>query len=137
MLTLTYSSAEIVLALASLFHPNYVETQWQTYLIYLLLLVLAGLVVCFAPKLLPTLEMFFFWCSLAAFVVSFITMLAASGLKQLGEVVFVKYNNQIGWSDGMAFVIAVGICMYAFLVTDSVTHISEVSELFVESISIS
>lgn len=118
--------AEIALALASLYHPDYVALQWQTYLVYLLLLILACLFVCYAPKLLPTLEKLFFWCSLLAFLVSIITMLAASGPKQSAQVVFVKYNNQTGWSDGMSFILAVGACMYAFLGTDSVTHISEV-----------
>ncbi|QKX64666.1 uncharacterized protein TRUGW13939_11842 [Talaromyces rugulosus] len=117
--------AEVAQALASLFHPDYTPLQWQTYLIYLLLLILAGAFVCYAPKLLPTLEKGFFWCSLLAFLVSIITMLAASGPKQSAQVVFVKYSNQTGWSDGMSFVLAVGACMYAFLGTDSVTHISE------------
>ncbi|KAF5584580.1 choline transporter [Fusarium pseudoanthophilum] len=117
--------AEIALALASLFHPSYVPTQWQTYLIYLLVLILAGLLVCFASRILPSLEKFFFWCSLLAFVVMFVTMLAASGKKQSAEVVFAKYSNESGWSDGMSFIIAVGSCMYAFLGTDSVSHISE------------
>ncbi|KAF5615594.1 choline transporter [Fusarium tjaetaba] len=103
--------AEIALALASLFHPSYVPTQWQTYLIYLLLLILAGLLVCFASRLLPSLEKFFFWCSLLAFVVMFVTMLVASGKKQSAEVVFARYSNETGWSDGMSFIIAVGSCL--------------------------
>lgn len=85
---------------------------------------------CFASSLLPNLEKFFFGCSLLAFVVMFITMLAASGKKQSAEVVFVKYSNETGWNDGMSFIIAVGSCMYAFLGTDSVSHIAEVRYLF-------
>lgn len=123
---LTKGPAEIVLSLASFFHTDYAPTQWQTYLVYLLFLIFGTLFVCCAPRLLPTTEKFFFWCSLLGFLVSFITMLAASGSKQSGQVVFVKYTNQTGWSDGMSFVIAVGSCMYAFLATDAATHIAEV-----------
>lgn len=119
-------TAEIVLALASLFHSDYVPTQWQTYLVYLFLVIIGVLFVCFFPKLLPVMEKVFFWCSILGFVVSFITMLALSPSKQSGQTVFVTYSNQTGWSDGMSFIIAVGSCMYAFLATDSVTHISEV-----------
>ena len=79
--------------------------------------------------MLPGLEKFFFWCSLSGFVVGFITMLAASGGKESAHTVFVEFNNQTGWSDGMSFVIAVGACMYTFLATDATTHIAEVSSL--------
>ncbi|KAK9238150.1 choline transporter [Lipomyces kononenkoae] len=117
--------AQIILALASFSHPDYVSTQWQTYLVYLLLLVAGALFVCYAPRLLPAVEKFSFWSSLLGFLVTLITMLAASESKQTARVVFVTYTNQTGWSDGTAFFIGIGACMYAFLATDAVTHIAE------------
>ncbi|EXJ85333.1 hypothetical protein A1O1_05697 [Capronia coronata CBS 617.96] len=117
--------AQMILALASFYNADFAPTQWQTYLIFLLITILAALVVCYAPRLLPALEKFFFWCSLSGFLVAFITMLAASRHKESAHVVFVEYNNQSGWSDGMSFVIAVGTCMYTFLATDATTHIAE------------
>ena len=64
---------------------------------------------------------------LVGFFVFFISILATSKVKQPAEVVFTKFNNTTGWSDGMAFMLGVGSCMYVHLATDGATHITEVT----------
>jgi choline transport protein len=117
--------------LVTLHHPNFAAAQWQVYLIYVMINVLATIIICYLPKLLPKIEQTFFLSSLFAFVTGFVTLLASSHDKQPGRTVFVNYNNQSGWSDGTSFLIGVGSCMYAFLATDAATHISEVWLLFI------
>lgn len=95
------------------------------YLIYLLLTTVSVLFVCLLPRVLPRMEKVFFWCSLLAITASFVAMLAMSPTKQSGHTAFVAFSNETGWSDGFAFLLAVGTSMYAFLGTDSVTHIAE------------
>jgi choline transport protein len=114
------------MALATLFNPSFAAKQWQVYLVYLLLNIIAACVICYTPKLLPKIEETFFACSLLGFIVGFIVLLACSKEKQNARTVFVDYNNQSGWDDGVSFLVGVGTCMYAFLATDSVTHIAEV-----------
>lgn len=86
-------------------------------------------IVCFLPRAIPMGENVFFLASLLCFVVSFIVCLAVSKTKQPGKVVFTEFVNVTGWSDGTAFMLGVGSCMYAFLATDGATHIAEVSIL--------
>lgn len=104
--------AQICVNLATLYNPEYVWTQWQVYLIYTLVLIICTAIVIFLPKLIPAGETAFFWSSIVGFVVSFITLLAASDTKQSGSVVFTEWVNQTGWSDGTAFLLAVGQSMY-------------------------
>jgi choline transport protein len=104
--------AQICVNLATLYHPEYAWTQWQVYLVYAGILIICTAIVIFLPKLIPIGETVFFWSSITGFVVSFITLLAASDTKQSGSVVFTQWTNQTGWSDGFAFLLAVGQAMY-------------------------
>ncbi|KAI1622604.1 amino acid/polyamine transporter I [Exophiala viscosa] len=118
--------AQLVGNIASFLRPDYVWTQWQIYLIYLLLCTTAVAVVVWLPRQMPMLQMVFFMASLVGFVVFFITVLATSkDHKQRASTVFTKWDNQTGWSDGTAFLLGVGTCMYAYLAVDSVTHLAE------------
>lgn len=60
------------------------------------------------------------------FVVFFITILVTESPKHTPHTVFADFNNESGWSDGLAFMISCGTAMYAFIGTDSAIHISEV-----------
>jgi choline transport protein len=104
--------AQICVNLATLYHPEYAWTQWQVYLVYAGILIICTAIVIFLPTLIPIGETVFFWTSITGFVVSFVTLLAASDTKQSGSVVFTQWTNQTGWSDGFAFLLAVGQAMY-------------------------
>lgn len=87
---------------------------------------MTAVVVIYLPKAIPRGEIAFFSASLIGFFVFFITVLATSKTKQPGSVVFTQYVNATGgWSDGTAFMIGVGTCMYSFLATDAATHMAE------------
>ncbi|KAF8852445.1 hypothetical protein BDZ45DRAFT_749624 [Acephala macrosclerotiorum] len=111
--------------LASFYWEYFVATQWQTYLIFVLIISLIAIIAIGLPNAMPIGEGVFFLASLMGFFVFFITVLETSKVKQPSEVVFTKFANTTGWSDGMAFMLGVGSCMYAFLATDRATHIAE------------
>lgn len=111
--------AQIVGNIASFLHPDYVWAQWQIYLIYVVLCTIAVAVVIWLPRQIPMLEKVFFMASIVGFVVFFITVLATSKGKQSASTVFTKWDNQTGWSDGTAFLLGVGTCMYTYLAVDS------------------
>ena len=117
--------AQICVNIATLYHPTYVWRQWQVWLIYTLVIIICALITIYLPRLIPIGETFFFWTSVVDFVDSFIALLAASNTKQSGRAVFTDRVNQTGWSDGVAFLLAVGQSMYGFLCTDAATHLSE------------
>jgi choline transport protein len=113
------------MTLANFHHPEFVATQWQTYLLFALLMVIATCIVVYLPRQIPKAEMAFFFCTITGFFVFLISVLARSKTKQPASVVFTKYDNITGWDDGTAFILGVGTCMYVFLAADGATHISE------------
>jgi choline transport protein len=88
---------------------------------------IATAVVILLPRAIPKGEIFFFLCNLIGFFVFFITVLGTSKHKQPASAIFSDFQNVTGWSDGTAFMLGVGTCMYAYLATDGARHIAEVS----------
>ncbi|KAH9203875.1 putative amino acid permease [Leptodontidium sp. 2 PMI_412] len=117
--------AQIIAEIGTLYHPTYTTQRWHIYLLFVFVILLCGILIIFLPTLLPAGENIFFLASVLGFVVFTITVLAASKQKQPARVVFKEWENVTGWSDGMAFILGVGSCMYAFLATDAATHIAE------------
>lgn len=111
--------AQVIANMASFLHPDYVWTQWQVYLIYVLLCIIAVAIVIGLPRQIPHLEMSSFTLSIVGFLVFFVAVLAASKGKQRASTVFTDWYNQTGWSDGTAFLLGVGTCMYTYLGVDS------------------
>ncbi|KAH7111648.1 amino acid permease-domain-containing protein [Dactylonectria estremocensis] len=104
----TIFCSQTSLMLASLYHPSYVWTAWQVWLIYTLI----------------TTKVFLF-SSLLGLVVAFVMVLAKSHEKQPAKVIFAEWVNVTGWPDGLAFILATGQAMYGFLGMDGATHIAE------------
>lgn len=93
--------AQICVNIATLFHADYVPTQWQVYLAYVAIVGACTAITIFLPKQIPLAQTVFFIASVAGFVVFFITVLAVSESKQSARTVFVDWVNYTGWSDGM------------------------------------
>jgi choline transport protein len=111
--------AQILLNVASFLHPEYQPTQWQVYLLYVVLVVIAVFIVTCMPRQIPLMEQLFFWMSISAFIATAVAMLARSPQKQSVSVVFVDWTNQTGWSDGTAFLLSAGSCMYMYAALDA------------------
>ena len=111
--------------MAAVYHPDFEATQWQIYLIYVALTLLATSLITLLPRQLPRAETAFFFMSCIGFVVSTITVLARSNNKQTGRTVFATWNNNSGWNNGVAFMIGVGQGMFSFIAIDAATHVSE------------
>lgn len=110
--------AQVVVELVTIYHSDYVPTQWQVYLIYVFLCIASAFIVILLPRQIPRAEQIFFLASVIGFVVFFITVLAVSDSKQSASVVFADWDNVTGWPDGLAFLLGVGTCMYTFLAID-------------------
>ena len=111
--------AQVVLNVASFLHPDYQWTQWQVYLLYVLLTVIAVVIVNLMPRQLPLMEQVFFWMSISGFIATTVAMLVRSPHKQNASTVFVDWTNQTGWSDGTAFLLSAGACMYMYAALDA------------------
>ena len=100
--------ASLCINLATLKNPDYVPTQWQTWLIYTVFIIICSAIVIYLPRWIPKLETFFFFVSLVGFLVNTIVLLAVSPTKQSSEVVFVEWTNVTGWDNGVAMLLAIG-----------------------------
>ena len=123
----TIVCAQITVAIASFWHEDFVATQWQVYLLYILYQALATAVPVLFPRQLPKTEIAFFLISVSGCIVFFITVLSSSESKQPAKVVFTEVVNVTGWSDGVSFILAVGTCMYSYIATDGASHLAEVN----------
>ncbi|KAF4467674.1 HNM1-Choline permease [Fusarium albosuccineum] len=117
--------ASSVLDLVNLWHPSYTIEAWHTYLMHILLCIIAFAVTSRFPAAIGRLGITIFWMSLAGFVASMITMLAVSDGKQSAETVFKDYQNVSGWSDGWAMIIGITSCLWAYSGSDAPTHLAE------------
>ncbi|KAI8628384.1 amino acid permease [Xylariaceae sp. FL1651] len=115
-----------ILNIAELLHPNYEPATWHQFLIYVTFAIIALVINSFATRLLPLLNKAAFIWSLAGFVIISITVLACSSpTYQSGEFVYGKFINEVGWPDGLAWLL--GLLQGAFALTgfDAVAHMIE------------
>ncbi|KAJ5951948.1 amino acid transporter [Penicillium vulpinum] len=117
--------AQMIGSLAGIYNPSYIGQAWQTWMIYVLLVLIATTIVCLLPAALPRAEMVMFVSSFLGFVASFIAVLATRKHTQSAKTVFVDFENNSGWSDSTSFIIGLGTCMYAYLAIDGACHIAE------------
>ena len=111
--------------MVTVYSPDFAATQWQIYLIYVALTIIATILLTLFNSHLPRAEIACFWMTCLGFIVSTTTVLARSDNKQSARTVFATWSNNSGWPDGAAFMIGVGQGMFAFIAIDSATHVSE------------
>lgn len=100
----------------SLFNPNYDAKAWHQFLIYVAFALIALVVNAFLTRLLPYFTKAAFFWSIAGFVIIVITVLAcASPNYQTGKFVYGQFINNVGWPDGVAWLL--GLLQGAFALT--------------------
>jgi amino acid transporter len=115
-----------ILNIVQLLHPDYKQAAWHQFLIYVAFALIALAVNSFSARLLPLLNKAAFIWSLSGFVIISITVLACSSPTfQSGEFVYGKFINEVGWPDGLAWLL--GLLQGAFALTgfDAVAHMIE------------
>ncbi|GJN86623.1 hypothetical protein PLIIFM63780_010204 [Purpureocillium lilacinum] len=119
-----------VVNIITLFNAEYEAKPWHQFLLYIGFTLIAFLLNTFFTRLLPLLTKAAFFWSMAGFVIISITVLAcASPNYQSGEFVYGQFINEVGWPDGLAWML--GLLQGAFALTgfDATAHmIEEISE---------
>ncbi|KAK0718515.1 amino acid/polyamine transporter I [Lasiosphaeria miniovina] len=109
-----------------LFNPDYDAAPWHQFLIYIAFALFALVINTFLTRLLPYFTKAAFFWSMAGFVIICITILACSSPDyQSGEFVYGQFNNEVGWPDGLAWLL--GLLQGAFALTgfDATAHMIE------------
>ncbi|OTA56653.1 GABA permease gaba [Hypoxylon sp. EC38] len=115
-----------IINIISLLHPDYEAESWHQFLIYIGFTLISLFINAFSTRLLPLFTKAAFFWSLTGFVIISITILAcASPNYQSGEFVYGKFINEVGWPDGLAWLL--GLLQGAFALTgfDAVAHMIE------------
>ncbi|KAI0477158.1 amino acid/polyamine transporter I [Xylariaceae sp. FL0804] len=115
-----------IINIITLLHDDYEEKPWHQFLIYIAFTLLALLINAFSTRLLPLFTKAAFFWSLAGFAIISVTVLAcASPDYQSGAFVYGRFINEVGWPDGLAWLL--GLLQGAFSLTgfDAVAHMIE------------
>ncbi|KAK6948815.1 hypothetical protein Daesc_010586 [Daldinia eschscholtzii] len=115
-----------IINIISLLHPDYEAKSWHQFLIYIGFTLISLCINAFSTRLLPLFTKAAFFWSLTGFVVISITILACSSPEyQSGEFVYGEFINEVGWPDGLAWLL--GLLQGAFALTgfDAVAHMIE------------
>ncbi|KAI0021752.1 amino acid/polyamine transporter I [Xylariomycetidae sp. FL0641] len=115
-----------ILNIIALMHPDYEARPWHQFLIYIAFTLAALLINAFLTRLLPLFTKAAFFWSVAGFAIISITILACSSPNyQSGEFVYGDFINEVGWPDGLAWLL--GLLQGAFSLTgfDAVAHMIE------------
>lgn len=115
-----------VINVINLYDSSYEYHAWHQFLIYLGFNLVALLINAFLNRLLPMVTQAAFYWSLAGFIIISITLFAcASPDFQSGGFVYGEFINEVGWPDGLAWML--GLLQGAFALTgfDGVAHMIE------------
>lgn len=110
----------------SFMHPTYKSQSWHQFLIYIGFTLIALVINSFATRLLPLFNKAAFIWSMAGFVIISITVLACAAPDyQSGSFVYGKFVNDVGWPDGLSWLL--GLLQGAFALTgfDATAHMIE------------
>ncbi|KAL6411911.1 amino acid permease [Ilyonectria robusta] len=114
------------LGMISFWNPSFQATQWQTYLIFDLGIILTLIPIFLIPnRHMGRMTQFCLHLSLVGFLLVFITILAMCDSFQSGSTIAKQGSNSSGWPDGIAWILGIGNALYAYGGTDAVIHISE------------
>lgn len=114
-----------ILDVVTLWNEGYEIQAWHTYLLHILLCVIAFLATSRFPGAIGRLGVTILVLSIVGFVASLITLLTVKDATQSTDFVFRDYRNVSGWSDGWAIFIGITGCLWAYSGVDAATHVSE------------
>jgi amino acid transporter len=123
-----------IVNIISLFNPNYDAKPWHQFLIYIAFALIALVINAFLTRMLPYFTKAAFFWSIAGFVIIVITALScASPNFNTGDFVYGQFINEVGWPDGLAWLL--GLLQGAFALTG--THYTiEISPLFKNQLTV-
>lgn len=119
--------ASMIIAIVSMWHPNYEQQIWHVYLVYVGLIWLSVGVIIFGAAYLPYYNKAIFALSVATFAATTISLfVVARDHHAPASFILTDTNSVTGWSSyGLAFLLAVVNATFGFLGTDCAAHLAE------------
>lgn len=115
-----FISAQYILAIAVLNHPEYEITRWQTTLLAWAVALLSLCLNVFFPQFLHRISRFLLIWNVSSFVIVVVTILATNDHKQSSSFVFKDFQNFTGFGTAYTAILGLlqsvfGMCWYVSL----------------------
>ncbi|KAK5677213.1 hypothetical protein LTS10_010402 [Elasticomyces elasticus] len=111
--------------LVNFWHPNFVATQWEIYLIYVAVATVTVIPLFIAPKKMHWIVQATLYLSVIGCVLFLIVVCAMHRSTQPASFLTRSGFGESGWNAGTAWVLGIANAMYAYGATDGAMHISE------------
>lgn len=126
-LSVTFGTAQLMVAGAGIFHPEWVVTPWQTYLIFVAVTVFTSIFVMFLNKLLPAIDVLAAFWTLFGIIIILIgfSVKAAAGRRSASFALGHFDAAASGWTPGWTFFIGLLPPAYTYAAIGMITSMAE------------
>ncbi|BGP57305.1 hypothetical protein JCM8202v2_004945 [Rhodotorula sphaerocarpa] len=114
------------LALATAFHPEYVQQRWHVVLVYILVMLTCFVLNIFLVRVLDRMTTSFAIINICTVIATIIALAACTPVHATPKFVFSGFINETGWSSS-GFVFLLGLLQSSFTIIgyDAATHLCE------------
>ncbi|KAG0702110.1 amino acid transporter [Suillus ampliporus] len=126
-LSVTFGTAQLVVAGAGIYHPEWIATAWQTYIIFLGVTAVACLFCLFFNKYLPAIDIICAcWTGLGIIVILIcLSTTAAAGRRPISFALGNFDPSYSGWTPGWSFFIGLLPPAYTYSAIGMITNMAE------------
>ena len=123
--SIVYIMSELVVQMYAIYHPNYTIKPWNLFVTLTLITWICIAVTIFFNRFLPYMQRFGLFVVLVGGLVTIIVLAAMPKHHASHSFVWSDWNNQTGWSSGVAFLTGVLNGAFTIGTPDGVTHMAE------------
>ncbi|KAF8230415.1 hypothetical protein L208DRAFT_1282163 [Tricholoma matsutake] len=126
-LSVTFGTAQILVAGVGIYHPEWVVTSWQTYLVFVAVVLWAGIFVMFFNGILPTIDVIAAaWSGLGIIIMLVCFLVKAAAGRRSASFAFTHFDpSASGWTPGWSFFIGLLPVPYAFSANGMIASMAE------------
>ena len=123
--SIVYIMSELLVQMYALYHPDYTIQPWNTFIALVCITWLCIAATIFFNKYLPYLQHFGLFMVVVGGIVTIIVIASMPKSRASNSFVWSDFENQTGWSGGVAFLTGVLNGAFTIGTPDSVTHMAE------------
>ncbi|KIP06824.1 hypothetical protein PHLGIDRAFT_19368 [Phlebiopsis gigantea 11061_1 CR5-6] len=123
--SITYSAAQMLIAMAQLAYPNYLAEVWHVYLVYVAMMFFSYLIICLPTKYVSWFNIWATALGIVVLIVTTILLPAMANELNSGKEIFTSLYNQTGWPSGWAFCMTFLSATWTLSGYDVAAHVAE------------
>jgi choline transport protein len=123
--SIVYIMSELVVQMYAIYHPSYTIQPWHIFVTLTLITWICIGVTIFFNRFLPIIEQFGLFVVLVGGLVTIIVLAAMPKQHASHSFVWTNWDNETGWSSGVAFLTGVLNGAFTIGTPDAVTHMAE------------